>query len=195
MNRHRNPGPLMVKTRGFRFPRIACALIILASTTATHASLIPTVFVDTPTQLFIQWDWDEFDAAGIQIADLNVPALVNWEVVLTTNPFGAIPVTWDVVAMVSHITDPHPGDIGGGNLAILQSVFQDNQFLGLPVLPFPTAIVDHPGIGHVDEYEMQVFHSLTGITNSIKLFGTHIPGPATLCLLALGSLTARRRRR
>lgn len=196
MNSRPSPDRFRVKLFGFRSPQIGCAVIVLALTTATHASLVPTVFVDTPTQLFIVWDWDEFNAAGAQIADLSIPGLVNWDVALTTNPFGPPPVIWDVVIQVSHITNPHPGDVGGGGLATLTKAFDDDQFLGLPVLPDVFANVAHPAIGHFDAYEMQIFHSALGNRNVIKLFGTHdVPSPSTLSLLALGAFAGRRRRR
>ncbi len=177
-----------------RFLLISCTLIALGLTVTAQGSLIPTVFVDTPTELVVVWDWDEFNAGGAQIADLDIPPLVNWDVTLTTTPAGPIP-TWTVEIDVFHVTNPHPGDVGGGGIATLTKIFDDDQFLGAPVPPNVFAIVSHPAIGHIDAYEMQVFHSLNGTTNVIKLTGKHIPGPGALSLLGLAGLAVRRRRR
>lgn len=189
-----SPHGFMVKAFGYRLAMMGYAGIVLAVSSAADASLIPTVFIDTPTELAIVWDWDEFGAGGGQVADLDFPPLVNWDVVLTTTPAGVIP-TWTVDIDVFHVTDPHVGDAGGGNLANLTKVFDDDQFLGSPVLPDVFSGADHPAVGHFDLYEMQVFHSATGALNLVKLFGEHIPEPGTLSLLAFGGLLLTQRRR
>ena len=66
------PYPFLLRPFGIRLRPICCAAIALAVATETHASLIPIVFVDTPTQLAILWDWDEFSGAGSHGAGLSV---------------------------------------------------------------------------------------------------------------------------
>ncbi|MCG8404952.1 MAG: PEP-CTERM sorting domain-containing protein [Phycisphaerales bacterium] len=198
MNSHRRFERFVVKPFGFPFPRTCTVFMVLSVTAATHASLVPTVFVDTPTQLAILWDWDEFSGAGtheagVPVADFDMPSLVNWDVILTTTPSGLTPV-WTVQIEVFHKTAPHSGDSPTGNLATLTKMFDDDQFLGLPVFPDVFANVDHPSAGHFDMYQMQIFHSTTGTTNTVKLFGEHVPEPNTLGLLGVASLMLLRRR-
>lgn len=198
-----NPCRFRVKPFGFRSPPIGCALIVLAVTTATHGSLTPNILVDTPTQLVILWDWDEFNPPpGPVFPETNVvPGLVNWFARVDVDLAVGLPPpigTWTVDILVRHLTDPHLGDgPGGGNIAMLSMSFDDTMFLGLPVPPQPgsTATVLHPGIGHTDEYEMQIFHSVGGNANVIKLLGTHVPSAPTLSLLVLSAFAGGRRRR
>ena len=78
----------------------------------------------------------------------------------------------DVAMSVRHLTDPHPGDVGGGALANLNFSFDY-----LNNNAWSTGLtVGHPGINHTDKYTLAWnYNAAAGGTLDVNLKGVHVP--------------------
>ena len=147
-------------------------------------TLTSTVNTDTLTNLDVSWTGNPIDIGEASI--FSIPALTNWGFTSATMTYNGGGTPSDVAMSVRHLTDPHPGDAGGGVLANLNFSFDYlNNNSGSTGLT-----VSHPGIGHTDQYTLGWnYNAASGGTLNVNLKGVHVPWE-TDALPVIGSTIA-----
>jgi hypothetical protein len=162
----------------------------------TQAAILqPTVIKDE--LLFLKVEWKGSGLSDQSSPDvLQVPNLNNWEILydnVPPPPFVNLVQTsqqnlnsWRGEIRVRHKTDPHAGENGGGQKAVLSILFKDTNLLS----DFAKADPSHPP-KHRDSYRLDWTYTKATDSLTVTLTGVHTPEPtSTLSLLALGTLGA-----
>lgn len=167
------------------------------------------VITDEEQRLRIDWLLSPIDTGGNPLPTFDVPAapaLNNWEILDATYTYHGGGTPSDVSITVRHTAQPHNNDGPLGNPATLNFSFPYTLTPPGGIGGSTSATVNHPGIGHVDEYLLAWGYANyigpgIGGTLAVTLTGKHVPESmgAVAChtfllsMLGVGAVYARRR--